>query len=78
MPLCRGDGYCCHWLGVLALCDVGALATVVGSLLNPRKAVANADHEFGLELCKRAGSVIYDPRLCAMAGECYELKVSSQ
>jgi hypothetical protein len=42
------------------------------------KAVANADHEFGLELCKRAGSVIYDPRLCAMAGECYELKVSGQ
>ena len=45
VPLCRGDGYCCHWLGVLALCDVGALATVVGSLLNPRKAVAN-EHFF--------------------------------
>ena len=34
------------------------------------QAVANSDHEFGLELCKRAGSVIYDPRICSMMGEC--------
>jgi len=33
-------------------------------------AIANSDHEFGLELCKRAGTVIYDPRICCMMGEC--------
>ena len=37
-------------------------------------AIANSDHEFGLEVCKRAGSVMYDPRICSMMGECYELK----
>ena len=38
------------------------------------RAIAHEDHEFGLELCKRAASVIYDPRICSMMGECYELK----
>lgn len=38
------------------------------------RAIANADHEFGLELCKKASAVIYDPRLCSIMGECYELK----
>jgi hypothetical protein len=40
------------------------------ALQHAAQAVANSDHEFGLELCKRAGSVIYDPRICSMMGEC--------
>jgi hypothetical protein len=34
------------------------------------QAIANEDHEFGLELCKRASSVIYDPRIPSLMGEC--------
>jgi hypothetical protein len=27
-------------------------------------AIAKSDHEFGLEACKRAASVMYDQRIC--------------
>ena len=50
-----------------------AAAALEAALLLGARAIANRDGEFGRELCRRAGGAIFDPRICAMMGECDEL-----
>ena len=50
-----------------------AAAALEAALLLGARAIANRDGEFGRELCRRAGAAIFDPRICAMMGECDEL-----